>query len=450
MPELRHKVMVGPPGPNFSWGCVQGLLALTGSKHDVQLTNSGNGFDDFNSIWTQALNASEEGKITHLAMLHLDIAPSTKPEDGIWLDHLIDELDRLDLDFVSAISPLKDGRGLTSSGIGDPNDPWCPWRRIALRELPSMPETFDASALGYPGYPLLHNSGCWAADLRKPVFHQADKNGECKLHFGFPEKVYRDKLTGKWVHARESEDWFFSRCLHEMGAKSAITRNVKLVHWGKAGYGNWEPWGTMEHDMATAYKWAVPKGPWSDIEGWFDFADVYLEQIAKVNGSPAHFVEVGSWVGKSTVFMASKIRDSGKQISFDCIDNWVGGTSGKANEVAGVESVAASGRNIYSEFCGNLERCSVGEFVRPIRDDSATAATRYDDGSLDFVFIDADHTYEAVKRDISAWWPKVKSGGVLAGHDYDETGVKKAVDEFAELNQLKVVPRLRSFVLEPQ
>jgi predicted O-methyltransferase YrrM len=55
---------------------------------------------------------------------------------------------------------------------------------------------------------------------------------------------------------------------------------------------------------------------------------------------------------------------------------------------------------------------------------------------LDFVFIDADHSYEGCKADIEAWFPKVKPGGLLSGHDYDnpdfpEFGVKRAVDEFA-------------------
>ena len=79
----------------------------------------------------------------------------------------------------------------------------------------------------------------------------------------------------------------------------------------------------------------------------------------------------------------------------------------------------------------------VTEFARDrrkvIRKASTEAANDFEDGSLDFVFIDADHTYEAVKADIAAWKPKVKKGGVLCGHDYENTdfpawGVKKAVD----------------------
>jgi hypothetical protein len=69
-----------------------------------------------------------------------------------------------------------------------------------------------------------------------------------------------------------------------------------------------------------------------------------------------------------------------------------------------------------------------------LRKDSREAAKDIPDGSLDFVFIDADHTYEGCKADIEAWLPKIRKGGFLSGHDYENTdfpawGVKKAVDE---------------------
>jgi hypothetical protein len=49
---------------------------------------------------------------------------------------------------------------------------------------------------------------------------------------------------------------------------------------------------------------------------------------------------------------------------------------------------------------------------------SEEAAPKIPDGSLDFAYIDANHAYEYVKRDIELWWPKIRDGGMLAGHDY--------------------------------
>ena len=59
-----------------------------------------------------------------------------------------------------------------------------------------------------------------------------------------------------------------------------------------------------------------------------------------------------------------------------------------------------------------------GQRASVLRLDSCIAASTFDDKSLDVVYIDAEHTYEAVLRDIKAWAPKVKPGGLLCGHDY--------------------------------
>jgi hypothetical protein len=62
------------------------------------------------------------------------------------------------------------------------------------------------------------------------------------------------------------------------------------------------------------------------------------------------------------------------------------------------------------------------------------------------VYIDAQHHYDAVKQDIHLWYPKVKGGGVISGHDYLDGklasglyGVKKAVDEFVAQNDLRLI-----------
>ena len=249
VPEQRN-VMLAMPGGNIQWQTVQSVLNLADGYHFIEMTNSGNGWDDFNAVWCSALNAYAKGRITHFVQLHSDIAPR-----GNWLDLLLDDLDRHSLDMVSAICPIKDTRGVTSSGIGDPNNKWEPWRRFTMHEVCEQPLVFDAATFGYEGWPLVHNTGCFACDLRNPLFSSTEPDGTAKIYFDFPSKVYQ-KENGEFDNRRESEDWYFSRKLHELGGKSAITRRVRLSHRGVMDFNNFEPWGSFtDGDADTAAKW---------------------------------------------------------------------------------------------------------------------------------------------------------------------------------------------------
>lgn len=84
-----------------------------------------------------------------------------------------------------------------------------------------------------------------------------------------------------------------------------------------------------------------------------------------------------------------------------------------------------------------------------IREHSVDAAKLFTDGSLDFVYIDASHDYKNVTADLKAWYPKVKIGGVVSGHDYADgmweypggfvrLEVKRAVDEFFSGKEIQV------------
>jgi hypothetical protein len=75
-----------------------------------------------------------------------------------------------------------------------------------------------------------------------------------------------------------------------------------------------------------------------------------------------------------------------------------------------------------------------------IVDFSVEAAKQFEDGYFDFVYIDASHTYEAVVADLEAWYPKIRKGGMIAGHDYHNVigfagkrlNCKDGIDDFAK------------------
>jgi len=82
-----------------------------------------------------------------------------------------------------------------------------------------------------------------------------------------------------------------------------------------------------------------------------------------------------------------------------------------------------------------------GEQSHFIRKKSLDAALSFDNESLDFVYIDADHSYEAVKADLAVWYEKIRPDGILIGDDYGHRsfpGLKRAVDEFVRNNKLNL------------
>ena len=164
-------------------------------------------------------------------------------------------------------------------------------------------------------------------------------------------------------------------------------------------------------------------------EDWFTYPQFYQYAITKAQPN-SHFVEVGSWKGRSASFMAVEIINSGKNIRFDCVDTWKG-----SEEHVGMDCITND--TLYHEFLNNIK--PVIHVINPIRLSSVEASKLYPDKSLDFVFIDACHSYECVKEDIDHWLPKVKQNGIIGGHDIACPEVQKAVIE--KLPQFKYAPQ---------
>lgn len=171
---------------------------------------------------------------------------------------------------------------------------------------------------------------------------------------------------------------------------------------------------------------------YQNIDGWFSFPGLY-SNVVKLFPENSHFVEIGTWYGRSAAYMAVEIANSNKKIKFDCVDTWVG-----SDEDIHKKELDVINNTLYEKFLSNIE--PVKNYINPIRMESLKAVELYKNNSLDFVFVDASHDYENVKKDIEAWYPKVRSGGILAGHDYVEVwkGVMQAVDEFLQKENYKL------------
>jgi len=155
---------------------------------------------NFNSLWCAALNSRQQHAWTHFAMLHSDVAP----EAG-WLDTLIGEQERLGVDVVAAVVPIKDGRGLTSTGVWNPETGQV--RRLTMAEVMQLPDTFtadDVADLLQPGkrvrvdMPLMINSGCFVAAWRWDWCE--------KVVWRFVDEIWRGE-DGRFTACTMSEDW---------------------------------------------------------------------------------------------------------------------------------------------------------------------------------------------------------------------------------------------------
>ncbi len=174
------------------------------------------------------------------------------------------------------------------------------------------------------------------------------------------------------------------------------------------------------------------------IHGWFNAPDQAVYDMAVEQAKDGDiFVEVGVWLGRSACYMAERIQSSGKAIQFFAVDVW----KVFDYEKRLLDDLKRMGNpDLMALFLENVDAAGVSEFVIPLRLESIRAARCFREKSLSFVYIDASHGYDQVCADIAVWLPKIKPGGMIAGHDYDRDGVRRAVNErFADRIELNGV-----------
>jgi len=119
--------------------------------------------------------------------------------------------------------------------------------------------------------------------------------------------------------------------------------------------------------------------------------------------------------------------------------------------------VTGRGDEIHEAVLARFRREIAAGRVVVHRAASLQAVREFADGSLDWVFLDANHGYKGMKQDLEAYHPKVKPGGYIRGHDYTDAkgyGVIQAVDEFVRSHRVRMVALSTddypSFVLRKQ
>jgi len=263
-----------------------------------------------------------------------------------------------------------------------------------------------------------------------------------------------DEITRRWKFWEEESS---VRCENFESARP----NVDILHGGnltlkgawkkryvkgdRKGLYNLPGWGSPKHFMSTSgYK--KPKEETGEKEPVMSekstaekvnhkfrrwLPQEYPARIPrfKRNNLAALYASLGLNIGAEVGVREGKfsrvICDANPGVELYCVDVW--GQHSKYNLEDG-ERFLAEAKKRLQDFNATF-----------IREASAEAVHKFIDESLDFVYIDADHSFDHIMQDLIVWSPKVRSGGIVSGHDYYRTrgiGVVGAVDAYTKAHNI--------------
>jgi hypothetical protein len=191
-----------------------------------------------NNLLVSAISSSADW----LAILHSDVDPEPN-----WIDALIHIAESHLADFVSAVVPIKDDRGVTSTAIAGTSNTGC-FARLTQSQVrhPSFPDTFgimeaaealcqlpnELRVVNCPRIFLLANTGCM-------IYRIAHWRPGVKFSNEDDIAVVGGRVEAVW----QSEDWFFSRSIAERGGKVLATKSLRVRHWGTMAFDSHSIWG---------------------------------------------------------------------------------------------------------------------------------------------------------------------------------------------------------------
>lgn len=159
---------------------------------------------------------------------------------------------------------------------------------------------------------------------------------------------------------------------------------------------------------------------------------------------------IGAEIGVLNGNTSFRILGARKLLTLYMIDPWVAPKPGSSYFKSGDDNALKPAKAHEAAYKKTVERVIfAGNRAIIMRMFSKEAAREIKDSSLDFVFIDGNHSYDGVSKDIKLWLPKIKKGGFIAFHDYNHPrlpGVKKAIDEIFNKNKLELDDNRTCFV----
>ena len=171
-----------------------------------------------------------------------------------------------------------------------------------------------------------------------------------------------------------------------------------------------------------------------DPHGWFENQKP-MEQAIN-NNYVKVVIEVGSWLGKSTRYIASLLPLEGKVYA---VDHWKGSAENQSGETGWHRALPY----LYQQFLSNIIHAGLANKIIPIKMASVEAANvlchpPYN-VTADLIYIDASHDTDSVYADLCAWYPYVQGHGILCGDDWESSpNVRTAVTRFAIERGLKI------------
>lgn len=158
-------------------------------------------------------------------------------------------------------------------------------------------------------------------------------------------------------------------------------------------------------------------------QGWYGNATAIEELFTKYQ--PEVVIEVGCWIGSSTIHMGSLLPEKG---IIYAVDHWLGSEEHQPGEAYWQPVLPY----LYQQFLSNIIHAQLTDKIIPLRMSSLEASQQLVNVQADFIYLDASHDFESVYADLNAWYPLVKDSGILGGDDWGHPDVCQAVEKFAQ------------------